>query len=137
MADMAGDGSVDKAVAFDQEHSELVLNVDWWWAVHICLCAIAVVANLIFIITVIHNRRRTELKTFVTAVITTVAVLDIVDVLRILPVLSPEMFAMEIYRHVYCSLGVFHELAVAIFIVSIGVAVCVQAGKEKKIINHQ
>ena len=56
MADMAGDGSVDKAVAFDQEHSELVLNVDWWWAVHICLCAIAVVANLIFIITVIHNR---------------------------------------------------------------------------------
>ena len=61
-----------------------------------------------------------------TAVITTVAVLDIVDVLRILPVLSPEMFAMEIYRHVYCSLGVFHELAVAIFIVSIGVAVCVQ-----------
>merc|ERR1711997_846495 len=49
------------------------------------------------------------------------------------PVLSPEMFAMEIYRHVYCSLGVFHELAVAIFIVSIGVAVCVQAGKEKKL----
>ena len=59
MADMAGDGSVDKAVAFDQEHSELVLNVDWWWAVHICLCAIAVVANLIFIITVIHNRYET------------------------------------------------------------------------------
>ena len=60
MADMAGDGSVDKAVAFDQEHSELVLNVDWWWAVHICLCAIAVVANLIFIITVIHNRYETS-----------------------------------------------------------------------------
>ena len=57
---MAGDGSVDKAVAFDQEHSELVLNVDWWWAVHICLCAIAVVANLIFIITVIHNRYETS-----------------------------------------------------------------------------
>merc|ERR1712088_1138964 len=84
-------------------------------------------------VTVIHNRRRPELKTFVTAVITTVAVLDILDVCRILPVLSPEMFAMEIYRHVYCSLGVFHELAVAIFIVAISVAVCVQAGKEKKL----
>ena len=71
-------------------------------------------------------RRRNELKTFVTAVITTVAVLDILDVGRILPVLSPDMFDMEIYRHVYCSFGVFHELAVAIFIVSIGVAVCVQ-----------
>ena len=80
-------------------------------------------------------RRRTELKTFVTAVITTVAVLDIVDVLRILPVLSPEMFAMEIYRHVYCSLGVFHELAVAIFIVSIGVAVCVQVRFWRQISN--
>lgn len=134
MADIAGDGSVDKAVAFDQEHSELVLNVDWWWAVHICLCAIAVVANLIFIITVIHNRRRTELKTFVTAVITTIAVLDIVDVLRILPVLSPEMFAMEIYRHVYCSLGVFHELAVAIFIVLSALLFVYRLGRRK---NYQ
>ena len=61
-----------------------------------------------------------------TAVITTVAVLDILDVVRILPVLSPDMFNLEIFRHVYCSLGVFHELAVAIFIVSISVAVCVQ-----------
>ena len=61
-----------------------------------------------------------------TAVITTVAVLDILDVGRILPVLHEDMFDMEIFRHVYCSFGVFHELAVAIFIVSIGVAVCVQ-----------
>ena len=75
---------------------------------------------------VLYSRRRNELKTFVTAVITTVAVLDILDVGRILPVLSRDMFDMEIYRHVYCSFGVFHELAVAIFIVSIGVAVCVQ-----------
>jgi len=115
------------------KHGDLVLNKTWWWAVHICLCAIALVANLIFIVTVIHNRRRPELKTFVTAVITTVAVLDILDVLRILPVLSSDMFALEIYRHVYCSIGVFHELAVAIFIVAISIAVCVQAGKEKKL----
>ena len=60
------------------------------------------------------------------------AVLDIVDVARILPVLSPDMFGMEIYRHVYCSLGVFHELAVAIFVVAISVAVCVQVIKGKK-----
>merc|ERR1712193_317288 len=117
----------------DSKHPDLVLSESWWWAVHICLCAIAVVANLIFIVTVIHNRRRPELKTFVTAVITTVAVLDILDVLRILPVLSLEVFNMEIFRHVYCSLGVFHELAVAIFIVAVSIAVCVQAGKEKKL----
>lgn len=131
-AEMSGGAERD----FSQKHEELVYAETWWWAVHICLCAIAVVANLIFIITVIHNRRRHELKTFVTAVITTVAVLDIVDVARILPVLSPDMFGMEIYRHVYCSLGVFHELAVAIFVVAISVAVCVQAGKENKLYNN-
>merc|ERR1712150_444668 len=131
-----GDDEVMVAEKFPQDHEELVYQETWWWAVHICLCVIAVLANLIFIITVIYNRRRNELKTFVTAVITTVAVLDILDVGRILPVLSPDMFDMEIYRHVYCSFGVFHELAVAIFIVSIGVAVCVQAGKENKLFNN-
>ena len=75
-------------------------------------------------------RRRHELKTFVTAVISTIAVLDILDVVRILPVLSPDMFGWDVYRHVYCSLGVFHELAVAIFLVSISVAVCVQVIKK-------
>jgi len=122
--------------SFTQEHKDLVLQKEWWWAVHICLCVIAVLANLIFIITVIYNRRRNELKTFVTAVITTIAVLDILDVGRILPVLHEDMFKIEIFRHVYCSFGVFHELAVAIFIVSIGVAVCVQSGRENKLYNN-
>jgi hypothetical protein len=131
--DGAASDQVAMATELEKKHTTLVLADSWWWAVHICLCAIAVVANLIFVVTVIHNRRRPELKTFVTAVITTVAVLDILDVLRILPVLSVDLFGMEIFRHVYCSLGVFHELAVAIFIVAISVAVCVQAGKEKKL----
>lgn len=120
------------------KHSDLVPVDTWWWAVQICLSAIAVVANTVFIITVLYNRRRHELKTFVTAVISTIAVLDIVDVVRVAPVLSDTMFDLPIFRHVYCSLGVFHELAVAIFLVSISVAVCVQAGKETKlhINNH-
>jgi len=135
MADDSGTLTVS-VVENPQNHEELVLSETWWWAVHICLCVIAVLANIIFLVTVIYNRRRNELKTFVTAVITTVAVLDILDIGRILPVLSPDMFSMEIYRHVYCSFGVFHELAVAIFIVSIAVAVCVQAGKENKLYNN-
>lgn len=126
----------NEVMEFPQEHEDLVYEETWWWAVHICLCVIAVLANFVFVFTVVYNRRRHELKTFVTAVITTIAVLDIVDVARILPVLSPDMFGLEIYRHVYCSLGVFHELAVAIFIVSISVAVCVQAGKENKLYNN-
>ena len=41
---------------FTQDHGELVFQESWWWAVHICLCVIAVLANLIFIITVVYNR---------------------------------------------------------------------------------
>lgn len=121
---------------FPQQHEELVLQQTWWWAVHICLCAIALIANVVFIITVIYNRKRHDLKTFVTAVITTIAVLDVVDVLRVLPVLSKQLFKEEIFRHVYCTFGVFHELTVAIFLVSISIAVCVQAGKETKYYNN-
>ena len=63
----------------------------------------------------------------------TIAVLDIIDVGRILPVLSKDVFGVNIFQRVYCTLGVFHELTVAIFLVSMAIAVCVQAGKEQKV----
>ena len=50
------DDEVMVAEKFPQDHEELVFQETWWWAVHICLCVIAVLANLIFIITVIYNR---------------------------------------------------------------------------------
>lgn len=122
---------------FSQNHNELVLDSDWWLPSHLAISSFALIANIIFLITVIYNRKSHDLKTFVTAVITCVAVLDILDVLRVLPVLSQSLFLDEIFRHVYCSLGVFHELAVAIFIISLSIAVCVQAGKENKYSNNQ
>ena len=53
MAEESSDVTMEE---FEQEHKTLVLDKTWWWAVHICLCAIAVVANIIFITTVIYNR---------------------------------------------------------------------------------
>jgi hypothetical protein len=117
---------------FDQNHEEIVLGRTWWWAVHLSLSTVALIANLIFIVTVIYNRKRHDLQTFVTALITAIAFLDILDVLRVLPVLVEQVFLEEIFRHVFCSFGVFHELAVAIFLVSLSIAICVQAGKESK-----
>ena len=61
-----------------------------------------------------------------TALITVIAFLDILDVLRVLPVLVEWLFLQKIFRHVFCSFGVFHELAVAIFLVSLSIAICVQ-----------
>ena len=41
---------------FPQQHEEVVLARTWWWAVHISLSVLALVANLVFIVTVIYNR---------------------------------------------------------------------------------
>ncbi len=41
---------------FHQRHEELVFAETWWWAVHISLCAVALIANFIFLVTVIYNR---------------------------------------------------------------------------------
>ena len=73
-----------------------------------------------------HFRKSHDMRTFVNAVIICVAVLDILDVLRVLPVLVESVFGEEIFRHVYCTMGIFHEFAVALFIVAINIAVCVQ-----------
>ena len=54
---MEGDGDEVK----EQSHEQLnnihgMLDEIWWPSVFACLCFIAVVANLIFIVTVIYNR---------------------------------------------------------------------------------
>ena len=89
--------------------------------------------ELITRLAILFFRKRHDLKTFVTSVMITIAVLDIIDVGRILPVLSEDVFGENIFQRVYCTLGVFHELTVAIFLVSMAIAVCVQAGKEQKV----
>ena len=50
------DGSPSVVDDQPQKHDDLVLAETWWWAVHLSLSAIALVANLIFLITVIYNR---------------------------------------------------------------------------------
>ena len=55
------DGSPSVAAEdFDQKHNDVVLAETWWWAVHLSLSAIALVANLIFLVTVIYNRSVSE-----------------------------------------------------------------------------
>ena len=55
----AGEGSTAPPITFTQIHENFIPNMEqqqWWYAVYICLSAIAVVANLIFVVTVIYNR---------------------------------------------------------------------------------
>ena len=50
------------------------------------------------------------MKSFATAVIVTVAFLDVLDVARVIPVLVKSLFQNDTFRNVYCTLGVFHEV---------------------------
>jgi hypothetical protein len=38
------------------QYGDVVLAEDWWWANHIFLSAIALLGNVVFIITMIYNR---------------------------------------------------------------------------------
>ena len=40
----------------DPKWEDVVLEKDWWWAVQICLSVIALLGNVLFIITIIYNR---------------------------------------------------------------------------------
>ena len=42
--------------AFPQSHDEVVPSVTWWWAAHIAISVVAVIANFVFLLTVIYNR---------------------------------------------------------------------------------
>lgn len=39
-----------------QRHEDVVLDRTWWWAVHISLSVIALVGNVLFLVTVVYNR---------------------------------------------------------------------------------
>ena len=47
---------MESSTEFPQQHEEVVLAKTWWWAVHLSLSTIALVGNLIFLVTVIYNR---------------------------------------------------------------------------------
>ncbi len=51
--DLGGGGG---EAPFDQPHEEVVPGHLWWWLACIAIAAVAVVANLVFLLTVIYNR---------------------------------------------------------------------------------
>ncbi len=69
--DMGGGGGGGEA-PFDQPHEEIVPGHLWWWLACIAIAAVAVVANLVFLLTVIYNRS-VLVGVFIDAAVVTVA----------------------------------------------------------------
>lgn len=41
---------------FPQSHNDLVLDSTWWLAAHLSISCVALIANVVFLVTVIYNR---------------------------------------------------------------------------------
>jgi len=97
---------------------------DWWWAGWSILSVIALTLNFLFLAVVIKNRKCRDLRSLLTAVLITVTVLDILDIFRIIPSIITNLHKYTEFRLVYCSLGVFHSVSVAFFLIILGFYLC-------------
>ena len=90
---------------------------DWWWGGWSVLSVLALVLNFLFLVVIVKNRKNRDLRSLLTAVLITITVLDIVNVLRIVPGIVLNVHKFLEFQLVYCSVGVFHTVAVAVLLV--------------------
>jgi len=124
MGDAAGDkdGGSGLPQMDDQEQIQVIQpEGDWWWGGWSVLSVIALVLNFLFLVVIVKNRKNRDLRSLLTAVLITITVLDIVNVLRIVPGIVLNVHKFLEFQLVYCSVGVFHTVAVAVLLVSLGV----------------
>jgi len=93
---------------------------DWWWAGWSILSFIALIFNFLFLIVIIKNRRSRDLRSLLTAVLITITVLDILDICRIIPSIITNLHKYIEFRLIYCSIGIFHSVSIAILLISLG-----------------
>merc|ERR1711972_1012781 len=118
----AADGGSGLPQMEDQEQIQVIQpEGDWWWAGWSVLSVLALVLNFLFLVVIVKNRKNRDLRSLLTAVLITITVLDIVNVLRIVPGIVLNVHKFLEFQLVYCSVGVFHTVAVAVLLVSLGV----------------
>merc|ERR1719400_1363172 len=122
MGDARGKSSTQTPHLAEQEEEIQVIEPegDWWWAGWSVLSLLALVLNFLFLVVIVKNRKNRELRSLLTAVLITITVLDILNILRIVPGIILNLHKYLEFQLVYCSLGVFHAVAVAILLVSLG-----------------
>lgn len=92
----------------------------WWWISWSVIAFAAVLLNLLFLVIVIKNRKTRDFRSLLTATLVTISVLDILDVTRIVPSIVTNLHEYTEFRIVYCSIGVFHTISVALLLLLAG-----------------
>ena len=92
----------------------------WWWISWSAIAFAALLLNLLFLVIVIKNRKTRDFRSLLTATLVTISVLDILDVTRIIPSIVTNLHEYSEFRIVYCSIGVFHTISVALLLLLAG-----------------
>merc|ERR1712088_1086574 len=122
MGDAAGDGGSGLPQMDDQEQIQVIQpEGDWWWGGWSVLSLLALLLNFLFLVVIVKNRKNRDLRSLLTAVLITITVLDILNIPRIVPGIILNLHKYLEFQLVYCSVGVFHAVAVAILLVSLGI----------------
>jgi len=106
---------------WSQQEIKVVPGATWWWISWAAISFLALVLNIIFLAIVIRNRKTRDFRSLLTASLVTISVLDILDIGRIVPSIITNLHIYTEFRIVYCSVGIFHHIAVALLLILIGV----------------
>ena len=98
----------------------MIPGATWWWISWSVISVLAIVLNILFLIIVIRNRKVRDFRSLLTACLVTISVLDILDVTRIVPSIITNLHTFSEFRIVFCSVGIFHTVAVALLLIMIG-----------------
>merc|ERR1712080_316973 len=121
MGDAGGSSTPPHLASNEQEEIQVIQpEGDWWWAGWSLLSFVALVLNFLLLV-IVKNRKNRELRSLLTAVLITITVLDILNVLRIVPGIILNLHKYLEFQLVYCGVGVFHAVAVAVLLVSLGI----------------
>ena len=92
----------------------------WWWISWSVISFLAILLNILFLIIVVRNRKTRDFRSLLTACLVTISVLDILDITRIVPSIITNLHSFTEFRIVYCSVGVFTSVSVALLLILIG-----------------
>merc|ERR1719348_1916125 len=102
------------------EEVQVIPSPAWWWAGWSLLSLSGLILNLLFLVVVIRGRKERDLRSLLTAVLITISVLDLLDILRIIPSIILNLHFFTEFRLSFCSIGIFHSLSLSFLLSFLG-----------------
>jgi len=103
-----------------KDEIEVVPGSGWWWAGWSLLSVLGLILNITFLVVVVRGRKERDLRSLLTAVLITISVIDLLDILRIIPSIVLNLHTFVEFRISFCSIGIFHSLSLSFLLSFLG-----------------